>query len=62
MSSEVPTAGNSASGPPDNSIAFSAVTDTTPTGLGSVDKPVLAPARPERFGQRDTHVAREVRS
>jgi hypothetical protein len=30
--------------------------------LGPVDKPVLAPARLERLGRRDTHVATGVTS
>jgi hypothetical protein len=30
--------------------------------LGPVDKPVLAPARSERLGRRDTHVATVVAS
>ena len=30
--------------------------------LGRVDKPVLAPARSERLGRRDTHVATAVTS
>jgi hypothetical protein len=30
--------------------------------LGPVDKPVLAPARSERLGRRDTHVATAVTS
>jgi hypothetical protein len=33
-----------------------------PTALGPVDKPVLAPARSERLGRRDTHVATAVTS
>jgi hypothetical protein len=31
-------------------------------GLGPVDKPVLAPARSERLGRRDNHVATGVTS